>query len=147
MFAEVVLPEGVDAGGFGVHPALLEAAVLSGGPDVGLPLEWRGLVVHAVGASVLRVRLVVSAAGGVSVEAADEAGGLVVSAESVVFGPVSVERPGLKDALFRVEWVELPAVAGEPSPSWSPVVSAGELPSGMAVLEADGGQESPLSLT
>ncbi|KMS65733.1 hypothetical protein ACH49_30535, partial [Streptomyces leeuwenhoekii] len=161
VFAEVALPEEQrkEADRYGIHPALLDAALHAGmlgaaaptdgqEPDAPvLPFAWNGLVLHAAGASALRVRLTTSGPGAVALEAADETGDLVVAVDSLVSRPVSVQRPGLKDALFLVEWSELAAVAGEPSPSWHPVTSADELPSGIAVLEASGGQESPLSLT
>ncbi|WP_320065554.1 polyketide synthase [Micromonospora sp. RTGN7] len=126
VFAEVALPDDMrtEAGGFGVHPALLDAALqpilLSAGDgtdELRLPLDWTGLALHASGASALRVRLVPSAAGTMSLEAADEAGGLVVTVDSVVSRPVSVEKLAAttetRDSLFRVEWIELPAAAVE----------------------------------
>src|SRR5690606_26167510 len=58
VFAEVELPEGQDASGFGLHPALLDAAlhglavsgVLPGSEDVRLPFAWSGFRLFAVGA-------------------------------------------------------------------------------------------------
>ncbi|MER6338127.1 type I polyketide synthase, partial [Streptomyces tendae] len=69
IFAEVVLPEGAEAGAdaerFGVHPALLDAAmhaamVAEGGDDGAtfLPFSWNGVVLFAAGASSVRVRIV-----------------------------------------------------------------------------------------
>ncbi|MEU5214229.1 type I polyketide synthase, partial [Streptomyces sp. NPDC020742] len=72
LFAAVRLPESAvpDAGGFGLHPALLDAALhalglapadraTADGPDGPgrLPFSWSGVTLHAAGASVLRVRL------------------------------------------------------------------------------------------
>jgi acyl transferase domain-containing protein/acyl carrier protein len=75
LLAEVALPEGLEAqdGGFGLHPALLDAALHAlmvdaaqgnlpgapGGepPSVRLPFAWSGVGLHAVGASRLRVSL------------------------------------------------------------------------------------------
>ncbi|NSL43486.1 acyltransferase domain-containing protein, partial [Streptomyces sp. 8P21H-1] len=59
MFAEVVLPEQVrgDAGRFGIHPALLDAALHAahlapGGDDrVVVPFAWSGVSLHAAGAT------------------------------------------------------------------------------------------------
>ncbi|WP_234316982.1 polyketide synthase dehydratase domain-containing protein, partial [Streptomyces sp. NRRL S-15] len=59
LFAEVALREGVDVQGFGIHPALLDAALhglglVGGQGDVPrLPFAWSGVSLHAVGASVL----------------------------------------------------------------------------------------------
>uniref|UniRef100_UPI0011B0BF89 SDR family NAD(P)-dependent oxidoreductase n=1 Tax=Amycolatopsis sp. CA-126428 TaxID=2073158 RepID=UPI0011B0BF89 len=146
VFAEVALAEEdrADAARFGIHPGLLDAALHAGmagaatteepGRPV-LPFAWNGLVLHAAGAAELRVRLAPSGPDALSVEAADEAGGLVVTADSLVSRPVSAEQLGAaahRDALFRLEWTEIPA--------------AGEAPTDhVEVLEATG--EEPLELT
>ncbi|WP_249030876.1 polyketide synthase dehydratase domain-containing protein, partial [Micromonospora echinospora] len=91
VYAEVALPEDAagEAGRFGVHPALLDAALhptgllLAGeepsGPQV--PFAFEGVQVHASGAGVLRVRLSRSGSG-VRLVACDEAGAPVVSVDS-----------------------------------------------------------------
>ncbi|WP_190055090.1 type I polyketide synthase, partial [Streptomyces lomondensis] len=121
VYAEVALPEGVDATGFGVHPALLDAALhalgLPGGGDAdaeagaaGLPFAWGGVSVSAVGATVLRVRI--SPAGsGVSLTVADGAGAPVAHVDSLALRAVSQEQvaaaghSATRDALFQVDWV------------------------------------------
>ncbi|MGW3993306.1 beta-ketoacyl synthase N-terminal-like domain-containing protein [Amycolatopsis sp. NPDC004772] len=146
VFAEVSLSEDdrADAARFGIHPGLLDAALHAGmagaatteepGRPV-LPFAWNGLVLHAAGASALRVRLAPSGPDALSVQAADEAGGFVVTADSLVSRPVSTEQLGAaanRDALFRVEWTEIPP--------------AGDVPADhVEVLEAVG--EDPLELT
>ncbi|MFF1903700.1 type I polyketide synthase [Kitasatospora sp. NPDC058218] len=149
VFAEVVLPEDqhADAGRFGIHPALLDAALQSGlrhaavadeaagGQRLWQPSEWTGLTLHAVGASALRVRLAPSDQGGLSLEAADETGGPVLTLDALSFLPVSAEQLSAAaadagpDALFRVEWAELPAApAGNGSlPPWVPLFHADEV--------------------
>nr|AXL06287.1 beta-ketoacyl synthase [uncultured bacterium] len=127
IFAEVALPETLDAGGFGIHPALLDAALRPALADDEQPAEWHGLVLHAAGASVLRVRLVP----GVSFEAADETGGLVVTAGPVVGRELSA-GPARAGSLYRVDWTELSAVDGV-------------APYHVEVVEAFG--EEPLELT
>ncbi|KKK52553.1 hypothetical protein LCGC14_3103770, partial [marine sediment metagenome] len=65
VFAEVCLDQAQegDAGSFGLHPALLDAALhtmaLSAEEDQGarLPFSWNGVSLYATGASYLRVRL------------------------------------------------------------------------------------------
>ncbi|WIX87425.1 type I polyketide synthase [Amycolatopsis sp. DG1A-15b] len=146
VFAEVALPEDdrADAARFGIHPGLLDAALHAGmlgattteepGRPV-LPFAWNGLVLHAAGASALRVRLAPSGPDALSVAAADEAGGLVVTADSLVSRPVSTEQLGAaahRDALFRLEWAEIPAAGDAPTDH-------------VEVLEAFG--EEPLELT
>ncbi|MFJ9034711.1 SDR family NAD(P)-dependent oxidoreductase [Streptomyces sp. NPDC102274] len=167
VFAEVVLPEEQrqDAGRFGIHPALLDAALQAGtlgAADTGveepgepvMPFAWNGVVLHAGGASVLRVRLVPGGPSTVSLEAGDEAGGLVVTMDSLVFRVVSAEQPAtaVGDSLFRVDWTELSPVAGESAPSWVPVTTADEVVApadggpAVAVLTAVGGDDTALAL-
>jgi mycoketide-CoA synthase len=121
LFAEVALPQGVAAAGFGVHPALLDAALhvigAGGGEQARVPFEWRDVVVHAAGAVAARVRIAPSGAGeGVSVLLADEAGGLIVSAGSLALRELPAGPSGAagRDGLFGVEWVgvEVPALGG-----------------------------------
>ncbi|WP_369172970.1 type I polyketide synthase [Streptomyces sp. R28] len=125
VYAEVALPEGTDVDGFGVHPALLDSALhaiglaVDGGPDAveggspGLPFAWSGVSLSAVGARVLRVRIVRSGSG-VSLLLADGSGAHVASVESLALRPVTAEQlqgagsGGVaRDALFRVEWSAL----------------------------------------
>ncbi|HEY2267501.1 MAG TPA: acyltransferase domain-containing protein, partial [Streptosporangiaceae bacterium] len=135
IFAEVALPEGVEAAGFGVHPALLDAA-LHGAvlPDSGvpagqvlLPFSWGGVTVHGPGASALRVRLSRAGDGSLALTAADDTGAPVVSAESVVLRSLPVGKlaagHGAGAELSAVTWVPVPA----PEPGGQPpdVVHAG----------------------
>ncbi|MFC8880510.1 acyltransferase domain-containing protein, partial [Streptomyces ardesiacus] len=92
MFAEVVLPGsvGAEAGRFGVHPVLLDAALhvvaLRGGGlgEVVVPFAWSGVELFASGASRVRVRVSPVDAGGVRVEIADALGVPVGLVESLV---------------------------------------------------------------
>jgi acyl transferase domain-containing protein/NADP-dependent 3-hydroxy acid dehydrogenase YdfG/acyl carrier protein len=129
VFAEVAVPDdqrGV-AGSFGAHPVLLDAALhalaagLPTNDEVGvrLPFSWDGVRLYAMGASSLRVCLSTTDAdtgsGGVSLVAADEAGGLVASVESLVLQEVSREQLGADgrfESLFCVDWVEVAAGSG-----------------------------------
>ncbi|WP_369172977.1 type I polyketide synthase [Streptomyces sp. R28] len=105
LYAEVALPEGTDVDGFGLHPALLDAALHAAAG--GVPSAWSGVFLAAVGATALRVR-VRPAREGVSVAVADETGGLVAVVDRVTLAPVSPEllrsETGSKDALFTLEW-------------------------------------------
>ncbi|WP_229906796.1 SDR family NAD(P)-dependent oxidoreductase, partial [Streptomyces lomondensis] len=128
VFAEVALPDGLEAGGFGLHPALFDAALhtmavsdagfqaVEGGSP-GLPFAWSGVSLSAVGARMLRVRIVRSGSG-VSLLLADGTGAHVASVESLALRPVTAEQlqgagsGGVaRDALFRVAWsaVAVPA--------------------------------------
>ncbi|MFC9636609.1 type I polyketide synthase [Streptomyces mirabilis] len=126
VFAEVALPEEVaaQAGSFGLHPALLDAALHAGllaGLDEGepgevrMPFAWTDVELHAVGASSLRVRLRPDGRGGLSLTAADAAGAPVVTVGSLVSRPVSAGQvqvagrvPG--DSLFVQEWTPVEPV-------------------------------------
>ncbi|BCM71123.1 modular polyketide synthase [Streptomyces sp. EAS-AB2608] len=150
LFAEVALPDGQRdaAARFGLHPALLDAALhpalldvpAADGTQVRQPLEWSRLMLHAEGATVLRVRLAPSSAGALTLHAADEAGDTVVTAEAVTLRLVPTEQlttaagTGADDGLFRVEWGELPSVGG-----------AGEVPE-VSVVEARSAGEAPVAL-
>ncbi|MFE4646690.1 acyltransferase domain-containing protein, partial [Streptomyces sp. NPDC056730] len=92
-FAEVVLPDGVSADGFGLHPALLDAALhaigLADGDADRLPFAWSGVRLHASGATVLRVRVSSIGADGVALAVADGTGAPVATIDSLVLRPVS----------------------------------------------------------
>jgi polyene macrolide polyketide synthase len=123
VFAEVALPseQADEAGLFGLHPALLDAALhavsVGGGGEEDesgdgqlLPFSWGGVRLHAAGASLLRVRISSAAEGVVSLAVADGDGGSVASVERLVMRPVSAEqlhRAGGRgsDSLLRVRWV------------------------------------------
>ncbi|MCC9312527.1 polyketide synthase dehydratase domain-containing protein, partial [Kitasatospora sp. RB6PN24] len=132
LFAEVALPDGVSATDFGLHPALLDAALhvipgTGGRPDrAEVPFAWGDVVVHAADAVAARVRVAPSASGeGVSVTLADTTGGLIASVGSVVLRPFAAAAP-VRDDLFGVEWVPAFAVnSTDMSDRWA--VLGGEL--------------------
>ncbi|WP_308125004.1 polyketide synthase dehydratase domain-containing protein, partial [Streptomyces sp. NEAU-YJ-81] len=124
VFAEVALAEEerAEAGRFGLHPALLDAALhMAGvGPDgeetgpARLPFAWTGVSLYATGATALRVRLSPSGAEGISVLVADADGVPVASVDSLVGRPVVAEQltasPQVaRDSLFTVEWDRVPS--------------------------------------
>ncbi|MFI8082349.1 type I polyketide synthase [Kitasatospora sp. NPDC086009] len=165
VFAEIALPEDhrEGAGRFGIHPALLDAALHANGfvrpadapaaadePRTVLPFAWNGLTLHAVGASALRVRVAPSGQDAVSLQAADETGGPVLTLDSLVFRAVSAEQleaaagaPG-GDSLFRVEWTALPSPPPlAAAPSRVSVATADEV----TALAAEGGVPDAVVLT
>jgi mycoketide-CoA synthase len=120
-YAEISLPSGADSTGYGIHPALLDAAlhalalvdlaVVSGGPADGswLPFAWTGVTLHATGATALRVRMSAAGPDTVSVTIADPVGQPVATIESLTIRPVSPEqlaraRGMTHDGLFRLDW-------------------------------------------
>ncbi|MEU6201923.1 acyltransferase domain-containing protein, partial [Streptomyces sp. NPDC047061] len=124
VYAEVELPEVVeaDAGGFGLHPALLDAALHAlitastgndGGGGTGLPFVWSGVRLLAGGARHLRVVLA-RGSGGISVTAFDGVGQPVLAARSLVLREASAGQFAgsggqARKSLFTVDWVPLPA--------------------------------------
>ncbi|RLK24969.1 acyl transferase domain-containing protein [Micromonospora sp. M71_S20] len=114
-FAEVALPDGAagDASAFGVHPALLDAALhpvalllaaeAAGGPRV--PFAFEGVQVHASGARTLRVRLTRDGSG-VRLVACDGSGAPVVSVDSLVLREMTgtATRGAAARSLFEVAW-------------------------------------------
>ncbi len=116
VFAEVELPEPLraEAGRFGLHPALLDAALhaagfgaLAAADGPRLPFAWSGVSVTATGATVLRVALTPMSGDAVALTLADETGGPVGVVRSLALRTPA--RTGASpDALFEVTWPELP---------------------------------------
>ncbi|MGW7008790.1 type I polyketide synthase, partial [Streptomyces sp. NPDC054933] len=131
LFAEVTLPEEAreDAGQYGLHPALLDAALHSLGLSQDtesnsgalLPFAWSGVSLYAVGASALRVRLSELRPGVVSLLVADGSGQLVASVDSVALRAASADQvraaagAGHHESLFQLEWTPLPTPAARES--------------------------------
>ncbi|MFI0857642.1 type I polyketide synthase, partial [Streptomyces sp. NPDC021098] len=153
LYAEVGFPEdavtsGAEAERFGLHPALLDAALHAIGAEgfdrdaasaegALLPFAWSGVQLHAAGAGALRVRLSEQSSNVVSLLVADGTGRAVATVDSVVLRPASANqvraaRGGLHESLFRLEWSAVPAPAtGAVTGEW-------------AVLGADAGQLAAL---
>ncbi|TRV70907.1 beta-ketoacyl synthase, partial [Streptomyces sp. 130] len=117
LYAEIALPESEqdDAQRFGLHPALLDAAMHVALIDDGsrtdestvLPFAWTDVALHAAGASALRVRIAPAGQDSVSVLVADGAGQPVLTVGALVSRPVSVEQlvgSGVGGGLHEVVW-------------------------------------------
>ncbi|WP_242879932.1 SDR family NAD(P)-dependent oxidoreductase [Streptomyces mobaraensis] len=141
LLAEVELPEKAgDAGAFGIHPALLDAALhpllLIDRPEDGtmwLPFAWSGVSLHAEQATRLRVRLSPrgeSADRDLRVTLADGTGAPVLDVESLTLraadpAQLSAAARGGVDGLYAVEWMPLPVPERE-APDGSSWVALGE---------------------
>ncbi|WP_344598973.1 SDR family NAD(P)-dependent oxidoreductase, partial [Streptomyces violaceusniger] len=125
LFAEIRLDQGFEpqAAAYGVHPALLDAALHTLGLDpegegsegARLPFAWTGVRLHAGGAASLRVRLR-PGADGVSLHLADGTGAAVATIDGLVLRPLAAEqldasRAAHHESLFRPEWTELSALS------------------------------------
>ncbi|MEU4626905.1 type I polyketide synthase, partial [Actinoplanes sp. NPDC023801] len=123
-YAEIELPAAATgAGRFGLHPALLDAALhgaLLGFDGPMLPFAWSGVRQYATGATRLRVRISRLDADTVAVSLADVHGVPVAEIDALTFRPVT--RAALtnaaavvRDTLFEVRWTPVTRPAPEPS--------------------------------
>ncbi|WP_267900434.1 type I polyketide synthase [Actinomadura spongiicola] len=120
---EVGLPTDVATEGFGIHPALLEMAVRDTGDGSGapeLPHIWKGVRLHATGATTVRARL--SPAGGLTL--VDPAGAPVLTVESLSLRAVTAEDLRLHESgsgpLYELVWHEAKASVKPPdAPAWA----------------------------
>ncbi|SPF04006.1 Erythronolide synthase, modules 3 and 4 [Streptomyces sp. MA5143a] len=121
--SEAVLPDELtgDAEHYGIHPALLAAGVpasVTGDGTPLLPLRWKGVTLHATGATRLRVRTgSASEQEGVAYELADTTGEPVLSVAEVTLLPVRAESLEVYEArearqlAYHLAWTETPADA------------------------------------
>ncbi|WUV19310.1 SDR family NAD(P)-dependent oxidoreductase [Streptomyces sp. NBC_01485] len=156
VYAEAALPDGhsEQAARYGLHPALLDAALHAAGfagfleddakadangdangnavRAIGatgprLPFAWTGVTLSAVGARALRIRLARSGEDTLTVTLTDPAGGPVATVDALVLRPVDTARlsTGAAEDLYRVAW----------TPTRLPDAAS---TAGWAVLGADG---------
>ncbi|WP_189244236.1 SDR family NAD(P)-dependent oxidoreductase, partial [Planobispora rosea] len=112
VFAEVALPDGVQVEGFGLHPALLDAALhgvaplFEGEEGTRLPFSWTGVSLHTSGTRAARVRITVDGSDTVALELTDSTGAPVASVRGLVTRPVTAAqlRPAGVEPVYRVEW-------------------------------------------
>ncbi|WP_225851312.1 type I polyketide synthase, partial [Streptomyces sp. HPF1205] len=132
LHAELRLPDAQrdKAADFGLHPALLDAAlhatelgVLPPGDRPRLPFVWSGVRLLASGAAAARVRIAPAGPDAITLELADSTGRPVAVVESLALRPLSADqveaatgRP--HDALFRLAWDSAPEAAAPP-PAWA----------------------------
>ncbi len=131
VFTELSLPETehAQASRFGLHPALFDAGLQGGmamssgdgenGSGLSLPFSFNGVRLYAAGASALRVQLLPTDSGGMSLVATDETGAPVASMQSLVGRPVSREqlasaRGGHTESLFGLDWSTVPVQPSMP---------------------------------
>ncbi|WP_344534603.1 SDR family NAD(P)-dependent oxidoreductase, partial [Streptomyces albiaxialis] len=171
LLAEVELPEAAgEPTGYGMHPALLDAALqtalLMGGTDdeqrgerVWLPFAWSGVSLWATGATTVRVRVTPEASDAegqgertVRVTVADAVGAPVLTCESVVLraaDPAQLRAAHEQDdvdGLFRTEWTPIPATETADTTGTDEWVTLGTGPyADLAALTAalDGGAVVP----
>ncbi|MFF7232523.1 type I polyketide synthase [Streptomyces sioyaensis] len=167
VFAEVALPEQYRDTGFGLHPALLDAAlhtVALAAPDTEravLPFSFRAVTAApAAHPDTLRVRLVRQADDTYAVQLADASGAPLAAIPALVLRPVDpaqLAAAGPKPAdLYRMDWTDLP-LSGQPAEQYAVLGTDGvpEVPEGhgaryaeLSVLAAavDAGAEVPATV-
>ncbi|MBM7173844.1 SDR family NAD(P)-dependent oxidoreductase, partial [Streptomyces sp. G44] len=157
VFTEVELPADAETA-FGLHPALLDAALhgidftglmsRTGGGTL-LPFAWRGVSLHAAGATRLRVQLSQGVGDAVVVRVADDTGAAVASVDGLTLRAVSADQLARasdphRDALFRLDWVGVPgaaaAWAGSVAVLGTDVVAPGAVEPGTGVVVPGGAE-------
>ncbi|WP_239342504.1 acyltransferase domain-containing protein, partial [Frankia sp. CiP3] len=120
LFGEVTLPEGADIDGYGIHPALLDAAlhismVATPAGDTGevmVPFAWNRVILHATGATALRIRATLGS-GRLAMDLADTAGEPVLTLGALTSRPItaaSATAPsvgGAEPMMLSVGWTPL----------------------------------------
>ncbi|MEV7014038.1 SDR family NAD(P)-dependent oxidoreductase [Streptosporangium sp. NPDC051022] len=130
LVAEVALPSG-EAGGFALHPVLLDAAMhalavtADSVGEVLLPFSWNGIRMFATGATAVRVQLTRTAPESVTAVFTDLSGTPVAEISSLVFRPMPAAATGAVP-LMRLDWVEHTAEAVESAESTVVRFPAGE---------------------
>ncbi|MCN9244091.1 SDR family NAD(P)-dependent oxidoreductase, partial [Streptomyces sp. RY43-2] len=149
--AEVALPQEQrsQADQFGLHPALLDAALHATGlteeareaEEGRMPFSWSGVTLHASGADTLRVRLTPVGRDTMALEAVDPRGRPVVSVEALVLRPVVADAlpdaGTYHDSLFQVEWTAVPRPPAPAPGHWAVLASDDDAPFEAAADYAD----------
>ncbi|MFG3489913.1 type I polyketide synthase [Streptomyces sp. NPDC047972] len=137
LVAEVALPPSVtDAASYGLHPALLDAALhpivmtaLDDGNRRLLPFSWHGVTVRRPGVRAARAVITATGPDAVSLTLFDESRAVVAEVGELVLRPVG-DEVAVPRSLLRLDWV--PAAA-----------DPGAVPSAVALGSADLGVGAP----
>ncbi|MEU3862949.1 type I polyketide synthase, partial [Streptomyces sp. NPDC028722] len=132
LLAEVALPASVtDAASYGLHPALLDAAlhpVVTTAPGGAgrrlLPFSWRGVSVHQPGARTARVLITAGGPDAVALTLLDEAGAVIAEVEELLLRPAG-DDPVVPRSLHRLVWK--PAGADRQPPPDAAVLGTADL--------------------
>jgi mycoketide-CoA synthase len=142
VYAEVALPAGTDVAGYGIHPALLDAAlhplasVLDGAGEADsaslrLPYAFSGITLYATAATQLHIQLTRTGDNTFELHATDPTGAPVITISGLTLIAVSdhIGRPaptaGVSDSLFELTWRSVPdlprppGLSGAQPPTWA----------------------------
>ncbi|WP_344907879.1 type I polyketide synthase, partial [Actinomadura meridiana] len=126
--ARVQVADNTPVTGYGIHPALLDAALhaLAANTENGegsaprLPFSWSGVRLHATNADTLQVRLTQTRPDTVSLQATDPTGQPVITIEELTLralrGDIAPSAPVAPTAsdLFHLEWQPFPDFEADP---------------------------------
>ncbi|MGW7349230.1 SDR family NAD(P)-dependent oxidoreductase [Streptomyces sp. NPDC054854] len=125
VYAEVALPGDTGGEGFGIHPALFDAAMHGGllqqgeGVSAVLPFSWSGVRLGRTGQSRVRARISPTDGGALKVDIASEHGEPVLSMARLDMRPVEqaqleAGQRAKRNSLFQLDWAEVTTT--RPSP-------------------------------
>ncbi|WP_149830975.1 type I polyketide synthase, partial [Streptomyces tailanensis] len=136
LFAEVSLPEesAEETAGYGLHPALLEAAVhpaVAVGEEAGprVPRRWTGVRLHSQGAEALRVRITPAGPGEVRLALTDESDSPVATVDAVALdglGHAEVSGAAPAQRVFGLRWTDEALPPAATRPRWGVLAGAAE---------------------
>ncbi|MFC8103330.1 type I polyketide synthase [Streptomyces sp. NPDC057363] len=129
-----------DADRYGLHPALLDAAVRTVVPVGTVPSVWSGVALLASGATALHVRRGEGAGEDTRLLLNDPTGRPVMTVQGIRATPFSPEQAGIAgalthDSLFRVDWTRLSLPTADRAPVMVSVGNGGDV---VAAAVADG---------
>ncbi|MER6128543.1 SDR family NAD(P)-dependent oxidoreductase [Streptomyces sp. NPDC001795] len=148
VYAEVELPDGAaaDAARYGLHPALLDAALQTVGLTAAagtalMPFSWTGVRLHTPGADALRVHLAQAGPDTVRLRVTDPAGHPVATVPGLTLRPLPAGQLGDARAVARhlheLEWVTPAAAPARPgSGGWAVLAGDGDPRIGAALTAA-----------
>jgi acyl transferase domain-containing protein/NADPH-dependent curcumin reductase CurA/short-subunit dehydrogenase/acyl carrier protein len=144
VYAEVALPAGTDVAGYGIHPALLDAAlhamasVLDGTgaadpASLRLPYAFSGIALYATAATQLHVQLRRTAEDMCELRATDPTGAPVITIRTITLrdlpdiGGQLTTVAALRDSVFQLSWPPLfddTSPAAATAPGWAVVTGS-----------------------
>ncbi|MFE9664846.1 SDR family NAD(P)-dependent oxidoreductase [Streptomyces sp. NPDC005955] len=125
VYADLALPDGTDAGGFALHPALLEsslhAAPRSAADGAPSAVSWSGVRVAGEKVSQARVRIVAVGDGALRLDVFDAEDAPVAQVDRIVVRAADPARLGQlrrgQHPLFRLDWVPVSVGTAAPVPT------------------------------
>ena len=119
VYADVALSDDLPGTGFGIHPALFDAALHGGmldvrpGDPVGLPFAWSGVRLGRTGATRARVRIGPAGESAVRLSVTGETGEPVVDVAKLSVRTVDPAQLGRSQettqrSLFQLDWTAVP---------------------------------------